>query len=170
MEDRSSRSPAARFVIETASFVRENRELSGAVAQAELERVAAETSQPQRELIYRITGEQDRDGRRWLTVAVEAELDVTCQRCLQPMTCQVASESRFLLLPPGADVPEELDESDELEWLEMTTMLDLAPILEDEILLALPIAPRHAQCELPAGSDEDSASPFAALAGLHKSS
>jgi uncharacterized protein len=45
--------------------------------------------------------------------------------------------------------------------------LDLTPLLEEEILLALPIAPRHERCEPPAAAAASKeASPFAQLARL----
>jgi hypothetical protein len=42
-------------------------------------------------------------------------------------------------------------------------------LIEDEILLALPTAPRHDDCVLPGGVGKESAivSPFSVLAGLH---
>jgi uncharacterized protein len=45
--------------------------------------------------------------------------------------------------------------------------LDLTPLQEEEILLALPIAPRHDRCEPPAAATASKeASPFAQLARL----
>jgi uncharacterized protein len=45
--------------------------------------------------------------------------------------------------------------------------LDVAELVEDEILLALPVAPRHEKCGLPGVADAgERINPFAALSGL----
>jgi hypothetical protein len=45
--------------------------------------------------------------------------------------------------------------------------LDVAELVEDEILLALPVAPRHEKCGLPGAADAgERINPFAALSGL----
>ena len=63
--------------------------------------------------------------------------------------------------------------------LALTSTLDLQPLIEDELILALPLVPRHERCPQPlpmtAGEDELAASQapgkaFAALAALRRGS
>jgi uncharacterized protein len=71
-----------------------------------------------------------------------------------------------------------LDEEMEDEVLELPRSLDLRELVEDEMLLALPLVPRHAQCPEPLPRSfgdvdeveeaEQKANPFAALAALKK--
>jgi uncharacterized protein len=69
-----------------------------------------------------------------------------------------------------------LDEESEDDVLALPARLDLQALLEDELILALPIVPRHALCPeplpLPAAEplDEEAPAPnpFAALAALRR--
>jgi uncharacterized protein len=68
----------------------------------------------------------------------------------------------------------ELDAESEDDVLVSSAHFDLLALVEDELLLALPIVPRHDACPapLPAPSDdlseEPRANPFAALAALKR--
>ena len=77
----------------------------------------------------------------------------------------------------GEAQAEALDEDSEEDVLALTPALDLQPLVEDELILALPLVPRHEQCPKPlpmsAGEGEiqqaDAADhAFAALASLRR--
>ena len=55
-----------------------------------------------------------------------------------------------------------------LSTLSPSPDLTLKTLLEDELLLAMPLIPRHVRCESPIErvADQDLPHPFAALAGL----
>lgn len=106
-------------------------------------------------------------------LAVEAEVVLTCQRCLRPMRRTIESSSRLVFA--DEDAPELPDGYETVGG--DPRKLDLAALVEDELLLALPIIPQHAQgetCELPgAGAGEDAKAgemrrPFAGLKDLLK--
>ena len=102
---------------------------------------------------------------RWPAAAmgVEADVVLTCQRCLRPMQQRLASKSQLVFTDEGsAELPEgyEAVAGD-------PQALDLAALVEDELLLALPIIPRHAEgegCALP--STAGKAAGAAAEAGV----
>lgn len=111
--------------------------------------------------------------RTWLELQARASLQLVCQRCLQPCAEPVEVQRRFLFVADEATA-ERLDEELDDEVLVLSRDLDLHDLLEDELLLDLPLVPRHAQCPQPlvapaeAGTDADAAptNPFAVLAGL----
>jgi uncharacterized protein len=79
-----------------------------------------------------------------LTMAGNATL--TCQRCLGAMSEPVASTARVALITTEADarrVPEDLE-----PMLALNSRVSVAQLVEEELLLSLPIVPLHA------GSDE----------------
>lgn len=116
---------------------------------------------------YRDSGE--RVGKLGLHLRVTGRLDLRCQRCLAEVGFECVIDSRLLLIPPGAEWPEEELESDEYDAIPASRELSLLALIEEEVLLALPIVPRHADCRLPAAELEESEpSPFAVLAGLRK--
>jgi uncharacterized protein len=85
-------------------------------------------------------------------VAFEAELTLRCQRCLGPMSQRFAGTSRVALVESEAGTAEV---SPELETaLAPAGRIALAELVEEELMLALPAAPRHAEGQCPAARPE----------------
>ncbi len=109
----------------------------------------------------------------WLHVQADAEIGLECQRCLQPVLTSVAAERSFLFVA-GEDVAAELDVDVEDDVLAITRALDVLGLIEDELLLALPLVPRHDRCPqpLPVRDDplpaDETPHPFAVLAALKR--
>lgn len=110
-----------------------------------------------------------------LRLQAHTALQMSCQRCLQPVTVllDVRPSLRFVR---GEQQAEALDEdSEDEDVLALTATLDLQPLTEDELILALPLVPRHEHCPQPlpmsAGEDgivsaDNADHAFAALASL----
>jgi uncharacterized protein len=110
------------------------------------------------------------EAETWLHLQAQAEVPLQCQRCLQPMTEVLAVDRRFRFVR-SEDEAARLDETSEHDVLVLQPRLDLQNLLEDELILALPIVPRHGVCPQPlplaAAAQADVAPhPFAALAAL----
>ncbi len=111
----------------------------------------------------------------WLHLVAHAEVQLQCQRCLQPLRHALAVDRRFLFVRSEADA-ERLDEELEDDVMVLPVRLDLPEVLEDELILALPLVPRHeGACPQPlpllvpdAVPEEERANPFAALAALRR--
>jgi uncharacterized protein len=111
-----------------------------------------------------------------LQLRVETTLRLSCQRCLQPVAVvlQLAPNIRFV---QGEALAEQLDEDCEDDVLALSASMDLRELIEDELILALPLVPRHEACPepLPMSAQADDAAdndvdehPFAALAALRR--
>jgi uncharacterized protein len=143
--------------------------MSGKVPVTALARLADVLADAMGELEWSLVGSRDNWGRPTMLLRVSGGLRLGCQRCLKPLDFAVAIDSRLLLVKPGGDWPDDELEDDGLDAIEWSDEMDVLALVEDEVLLALPIAPRHADCELPgAVSNEQESSPFAALAQLKK--
>ena len=106
----------------------------------------------------------------WLHLQGRAEVRLECQRCLQSMTQALEVDRRFRFVRHEAEAAA-LDEHSEDDVLALPQRLDLHELLEDELILALPIVPRHEVCPqaLPRAIEpeaEPAPNPFAALAAL----
>lgn len=102
-----------------------------------------------------------------LCFAVQGAVSMPCQRCLDPMQCDIDFFREIALW----QLPSQIDESDGilLEEVMQGDKLPLMQIIEDEILLELPHSPKHDDCDMAVQFDEDTASaqnPFAMLADL----
>ena len=127
---------------------------------------------------WRIEGGHDAFDRPALTLAVQGNLPLVCQRCLQVFDAAIDTRSELLLARDESELAR-LD-TEEAEVLLASAPLDAVTLIEDELLLSLPFAPMHpeAQCSAAAvpergsgGKGELSAvSPFARLAALKKGS
>lgn len=114
----------------------------------------------------------------WLHLQASAPVWLTCQRCLQPFTVPLAIDRRLRFVR-GEAAAEALDAEIEDDVLALSKALDLRELVEDELLLDLPIVPRHDACpqplpvplgEAPAPDDvPERENPFAALQRLKSS-
>lgn len=118
---------------------------------------------------YRVEGEL-RDDKAFLVLQLEAEVVLSCQRCLGDVTCPVESQAQFLLVCEGDELPDEDLTEDDFDPIHANRNLDVLVLVEDELLLSLPLAPMHEECMMPTGERQDDlASPFAVLGKLKRS-
>ena len=115
------------------------------------------------------------ESQTWLEMSLRTCLNLTCQRCLGAVPTPLVVDSRFRFVDGEAQAAA-LDLDAEEDVLASTRSLDLRTLAEDELLLALPIVPRHDVCPTPlpmpsTGQGREAvvaASPFVALAKLKK--
>jgi uncharacterized protein len=118
-------------------------------------------------------------GHRQITGIVSMQLPVTCQRCLEPVVIELRDDVALRVLLDEAEIADLEPEWD--PWIEQDQRLLLAAIVEEQLMLSMPIVALHEApaCEVAAqplatgaepqelGQVDDSASnPFAVLAKL----
>ncbi len=157
----------ARPFIDSVDFARKGKELRGEIAVSELSRLGDMLANSDGSLTYILRGIHE-DGRDMLEVALQGTCTLRCQRCLGGLEYPVNLVSRLLLLP--ADELEAVEEDDDVDAIEAESRLDVVALIEEELLLALPFAPRHSEGECASAMKDlqRKASPFAVLAGLKK--
>lgn len=165
--------------LDVAAFAAQGARLGGNWAGAELPRLAASQALPQdataEAAAWQVAGERRAvaggDAEFWLRIEARTEVWLTCQRCLQPMRLALEVDRRIQFVRGEAQA-EALDAEAEHDVLALTRALDLRELIEDELLLALPLVPRHDICPQPlswpaAGIEEtESGRPFDTLAEL----
>jgi uncharacterized protein len=156
-------------VIDGLEFARLGRQFKGKVPAKSFSRLRDQLVDDSGEIDWQVLGEQDRDGNCFLELHLSGVLRLRCQRCLGGVDESLAVVSRLLLIPPGQAWPDEELAEDGFDAVAAGKEMALAPMIEDEMLLALPIAPRHDSCDLPTPTrEEQEPSPFAVLAKLKK--
>ncbi len=112
--------------------------------------------------------------RPWLRLNAHVRLAVVCQRCLQPVVLDVDASRSFAFVEGEAEAAE-LDAECEDDVLALVRELDLRELVEDELLLSLPLIPKHELCPEPlvpgsagAAQQPEVPHPFAALALLRR--
>jgi len=84
----------------------------------------------------------------WLHLAAHARVWRECQRCLLPVELEV-DVARALRFVADEATAEALDAESEDDVLALPRRLDLHDLVEDELLLALPLVPTHTTCPVP---------------------
>jgi len=84
----------------------------------------------------------------WLHLRAEAVLPLTCQRCLAPVDVPLAVERSFRFAA-DEDMAAAQDELAEEDVLALSRGFDLVELIEDELLMEMPLAPRHETCPAP---------------------
>ena len=168
--------------LEVQAFAKEAGQLEGQWPLTQLLRVAESAlggAEERRavQVVWNAHGEQrvtpGGESQTWLHVKAGTSVSLECQRCLQPMAVNLEVDRSFRFVH-GEDAAAQLDADSEDDVLALTRALDLRELIEDELLLALPIVPRHEVCPVPLPvrqNDplaEEKPNPFAALAVLKR--
>ena len=114
-----------------------------------------------------------------------AQVRLRCVRCLEPVAVSLHEDRRYRLVGSEQQALAQDPEDDEFDLLAITPRLEAIELLEDELIMALPLAPRHDECRAPgpgAGSpagraaaegaapdgEPERPNPFAVLARLRR--
>lgn len=156
-------------IADVFKFAREAGQLEGVVPLGCFERLADQLVRVDGTVDYRIGGGVGVDGKARLEIAVRGQLVLRCQRCLGEYPWALVVDSVLMPVRMGDALPEDELENDEVDAIEVDATGELDPLvlIEDEIILALPLVPRHESCSLlreESGAGRES--PFAVLAGL----
>jgi uncharacterized protein len=150
-------------VIDGLQFAHEAGTLEGVLGLAHLSRLAEMRCRTDG-LSYKLSGRTDAEGRCWLEVAAKGTLTLECQRCLGPLEFPLALRSEVLLAMGEREIA---TADDDIDRVLAGREMDVGKLVEDEVLLALPMAPRHVACGGKPGDEVSGrSSPFAALGRL----
>ena len=160
----------ARHFIDSLDFARNGRELRGEIPVSEMPRLQDMLADTVGNIGYVVRGFLDRDGKHKLEVTLDGMCQLRCQRCLEAMAYPVKLVSRLLLVQEK-DLDESSIEDDELDSIQADKHMDVLALLEEEILLSLPFAPKHppGACQPVTGGADlqlPERKPFAALSRL----
>ena len=121
------------------------------------------------EVAYEVSGVRDERGRPGLRLKVDGTLALRCQRCLEPMPFEVHTDETLVLAATLAEIHAEPGDTHAPDRVVAGKEMSLRDLVEDELILAVPYAPRHESCSA-AGDDEADKSaralPFAGLRGM----
>ncbi len=165
--------------LDVAAAAAAGAELAGRWPQSELTRLidgtVGEVDEP---VVWSARFEQRRElgaaPQPGLRLQAQARVARECQRCLQPLLLALGVDRAFRFAPTEDEAAAQ-DADSEDDVLVSSRHFDLRELIEDELLLALPIVPMHDECPAPpvspeqAPAAEDAAPhPFAALAALKR--
>jgi uncharacterized protein len=179
----------ARPWIDTNEFTRTGQRLSGRCPLALLARMSDMLTDDNGYLDWSLDGERSRraDGGfdAHLALAFSGAVRMRCVRCLEPVEITIEDRRHFKLVVTESVAEREDAQTDDFDLLVTSPHFEVLDLLEDEAIMALPLAPSHGTCARPGesaerpggagvGIDPDETAqggrpnPFAVLAALKK--
>lgn len=146
--------------LDVRAFARQAGSVSGHVPLAHLSRLQAEQDAPGPSgLVHWSLSGQTRDLRggahqTWMQVQAQACLHMICQRCLEPLQQELKVDREFRFVSTEQAAQEQDDQAEE-DLLVASTQFDAWTLIEDELILALPLVPRHESCQRPQASVQE---------------
>jgi uncharacterized protein len=161
-----------RTVVDSVAFARESGELRAMVDVVALVRLQDALFDQSGAIAYELAGHVDRDGKPLLRLALGGDLVLRCQRCLGPVRFRLDAVRNFVLVPAGQVLSDPADEAEDTEQLHADPKLDVIALVEDEVILGLPMVAGHEEgacaAPLPNAQAGERDSPFNALAALKR--
>ena len=172
--------------LDVPRFAREGAELVGNDVLSKYERLITEALEPESPdtlntpVTWQAQGEltDDASGHQvhWLNLQAHTHLPMTCQRCLTPVQVKLIVDQRYRFVDSEDQAMAQDDEAEE-DLLVLSREFQLRELVEDELLMALPLVPRHEVCpgdvkmstqDEDFEQDDKQANPFAVLSSLKK--
>jgi uncharacterized protein len=159
------------FAIDAFQFSRLKERREGELAVADFARLGEELADRSGTIRWALQGGADALGHPQLTMSVSATVRLMCQRCLSPFAFEVAAESVLVLAKDDA-AADEIDAmlaDDSIDVIVGSKAMNVLELIEDEVLLAILLSPKHAVCPDQVGQDVEAAasakrsSPFEVL-------
>jgi uncharacterized protein len=131
-------------VIDPLLLAKTGRHISGDLPLKDLPRLAELSSDVSAGQVHiELQFSQDENQRCWMQGEVSGQLEVICQRCLEPMTQKLDSQINALLVRQAGEVSGNDQESGTEETVIYTGNSTIAKLIEDDLLLAMPMFPKH---------------------------
>ena len=153
--------------IDSAKFCKEAQQLAGTLAPADLPRLRAEVL-PNTD--FAVEWQAEGNSPDELILSLQSKVQMKCQRCLNAMEEPINVTYRFQFVKDEAAAEAYDAESDEADALVHSRQFDLQELIEDEMLMALPLVSLHEVCPSAGAAGflppDAKPNPFAALKNL----
>jgi uncharacterized protein len=123
------------------------------------------------DLKYKVIACLDKQRRKTVSCIIEGFVFLTCQTTLEAFRHAISIDDRLVLVDDESQLPPIEEESDAEDYVVADEPLDVLDLVEDAVLLALPMVPRKPGLEEAMGAritKDPRESPFAALESLKK--
>ena len=142
----------------------------GTFVPADLERLEGSIADERGELRYEVAAVLDRQRRKTVSCIIEGFVFLICQNSLEAFRHEISVNDRLVLVDDESGLPSVEEEDESEDYVVADEPLDIRDLVEDAVLLSLPMVPRKPGLDEPVkgGQELPRQSPFAALAVLKK--
>jgi uncharacterized protein len=162
---------SASKILHPTEFARSKSSATGSIPVKELNRLADQLVRNDGNVEFDLLGELTNKGHESITLRVRTQLWLRCQRCLEAVLVPLDSKRRLVFAPDPHQLERHYEDED-TDLVDSLETIDVLELIEDEILLSLPVSPRHAEgeCEqiMPSSPNDEDHRPFAVLSMLKR--
>ena len=159
-----------KFLLHPDRIAAKAQVFAGVFVPDDFERLGDMLADARGELRYQVSAALDRQRRKVVSCIIEGFVFLMCQKSLEAFRHEVTVHDRLVLVDDEAALPSIDEESDTEDHVVADEPLDIRDLVEDAVLLSLPMVPCKPGLE---SADAGKAaargeSPFAALASLKR--
>lgn len=144
----------AAWQLDVFALCKEQARKQGQLPIQLLSRMKSDLTRHDGALEYTLSGQLDEQKHPILHIRITGQLMMRCQRCAEEMTYAVDVDNALELVHSETELDDEEDELNAIvagtagvEKIVGSQEFDILALLEDEIILSLPIVVAHAQCD-----------------------
>ncbi|QJR15213.1 YceD family protein [Usitatibacter palustris] len=159
------------WIIDPTMLSTKPKVLSGRLTPADLDGVLDLVAGPEGEFDYTVSAYLDKQQRKVVSCIIKGFAPLTCQSTLEVFRFDVAIEDRLVLVDDESSLPPIEMESEDEDFVVVDGPIDVRDLVEDAVILALPMVPRKPGLEdVPAKAEDvpKKESPFAVLRAVKK--
>jgi len=155
--------------VDANRLARERSYIEGRLDLSRLLRLADLLVDDSGEVSYRVQGTTTETGHPALRLDLHAKLTLVCQRCLEPVDVSIDTRRELVLAENGNAFDPDDGEDDDTDVIPAAEATHLEDLLEQELVLSLPMVPQHDEGRCPVllkrEQPDGRVSPFSVLQG-----
>lgn len=154
------------WMLDPATLSERPRVFRGTLAPGDLPRLRDQVASPEGELRYEVSAVLDPQRRKLVSCIIKGFAQLTCQVTMEDFRHDIDVSDRLVLVDDESALPPIENESEEEDYVVADAPLDVRELVEDAVILALPMIPRKPGVRAPerdAAGAAPQESPFAAL-------
>lgn len=129
--------------IDNIDFSRKSREIRDIIRLSDFKRLQDLCLNLEDSIAFVLKGFENKHKEPYLELYIDGKLDLICQRCTEKLEHTIFLKSAFLIREEMQLTDFAVDDHAEYDLIEGNEKMDLIDLIEDEIMLSLPGAPKH---------------------------
>ncbi len=129
--------------IDNIDFSRKSREIRDIIRLSDFKRLQDLCLNLEDSVAFVLRGFENKHREPCLELFIEGKLDLICQRCSEKLEHTIFLKSGFLIKEETQLTDFQVDDHADYDLIECSAKMDVLSLIEDEIILSLPVAPKH---------------------------
>ena len=129
--------------IDNIDFSRKSREIRDIIRLSDFKRLQDLCLNLEDSVAFVLRGFENKHREPCLELFIEGKLDLICQRCSEKLEHTIFLKSEFLIKEETQLTDFQVDDHADYDLIEGSAKMHVLSLIEDEIILSLPVAPKH---------------------------